>query len=325
MVSLLLLALGQQALAQRTLYFDDLDLSPYPDNMSFTCCVEENGRRILDCEVAAFDQDGNLRGSYYSDPNGIVFLMVQGKANEGVIHFKVVTGYGTDEDPYVIRDINEIYHFFLNDILGEYLDPYVFTVGDVVSATPTAQLNEAGFATYSCGEDVKVKTPGVKAYRAEDKGEWIELTELNGYIPAGTGVLLYGEGVTEPIAFENPAAGDPVAEGLGSNCLQATTTATVPVIDKAGVTGTIWALGSGNAFQRYTRSAFLENRAFVVHEPTGNASEMRLVFADSEEQTTCIETLGAASFATRFDLSGRMSGQEGWQIRDRKIIITKKK
>jgi len=316
---LLCLFVPQQIVAQRTLYFDDVDENRYPDNMSFTCVVEENGSRILDCEVAAFDQDGVLRGSYYSDPTGVVFLMVQGEANEGVIHFKVVTGSGTDEDPYVIRDINETYNFFLNDIKGEYFDPYVFTVGELISASPITETNTAGFATYSCAEDVKIKTEGIKAYKAVISNECIVLTELNGYIPAGTGVLLYGEGVTDPIAFENPANNEQAADNLSDNCLQPTTTAGVAVVDKSTVSGTIWALSAENSFLKFTGSAFIANRAFLVYELAGNASEMRIVFSE-EGSATGLETKTGDKDSRAYDLLGRKAGKEGFQIKDGKII-----
>lgn len=125
-----ILAIYCEVNAVRPLVFDYTDLHKYPDNMSFTCVVEENGQRILDCEVAAFDENGELRGSYYSNDQGIVFLMVQGERDLGVLHFKVVTGDGDDKSEFTIRDINETYSFHYNDILGNPLNPFVFTVGN---------------------------------------------------------------------------------------------------------------------------------------------------------------------------------------------------
>lgn len=124
-----ILALCCEANAVRPLVFDYTDLHKYPDNMSFTCVVEENGQRILDCEVAAFDENDELRGSYYSNEQGIIYLMVQGERSLGVLHFKVVTGEGDDKSTFTIRDINETYNFHYNDILGDAVNPFVFTVG----------------------------------------------------------------------------------------------------------------------------------------------------------------------------------------------------
>lgn len=129
MALLFILALCCEANAVRPLVFDYTDLHKYPDNMSFTCVVEENGQRILDCEVAAFDENDELRGSYYSNEQGIVYLMVQGERSLGVLHFKVVTGEGDDKSTFTIRDINETYNFHYNDILGDAVNPFVFTVG----------------------------------------------------------------------------------------------------------------------------------------------------------------------------------------------------
>lgn len=312
------LALFQQVDAQRTLYFGNVDESLYPDNMSFTCVVEESGNRILDCEIAAFDENDNLRGCYFSDAQGIIFLMVHGKNTEGVIHFKVVTGQGTDSDPYVVRDINETYHFFLNDIKGEYYNPYVFTVG---TEAPSATLNTCGFATFSCAEDVKIKTEGVKAYKAVVSGECITLSELNGYIPAGSGVLLYGEGVEEAVAFEKPDDEDSAADNLTDNELQATTVSANAVVDINSISGTIWALGSNNSFLRYIGTEFAANKAFLVHEPASDASEMHIVFNDEDNNATAIEGITEKPGFPSFDLWGRSTKEEGLLIREGKIVF----
>lgn len=115
--------------AGRPLVFANTDLHKYPDNMSFTCIVQENGQRIMNCEVAAFDENDELRGSYYTNDQGIVYLMVQGERTLGTLHFKVVTGEGDDTSTFTIRDINETHGFRYNDILGDAVNPFVFTVG----------------------------------------------------------------------------------------------------------------------------------------------------------------------------------------------------
>ncbi len=128
---LLGLLLASYAQSSRTQYFTGTDLTKYSDNMGITCVVKLNGVTVADCELAAFDSNGELRGSALSDPSdgGIIYLTIQGEGRTEVLHFKVVTGTST------VNTINETYTFAANAMVGTYDSPYEFTfdssVGDV--------------------------------------------------------------------------------------------------------------------------------------------------------------------------------------------------
>ncbi|GEM_PF-6758513 len=158
--------------------------------------------------------------------------------------------------------------------------------------------NEAGLSTYSSTIDVAVPT-GVQAFKAVaiscDK---IVLTELNGYIPAGTGVILrYGEGMNR-VEFEAPITGAEAADVTG-NLLQATTTAAKAIVDRPS--GTIFALGSQNAFQRYEGN-LIANRAFLVVDGTAGA-KVQILFDDD---ATFINTVSGSSGDGKYMENGRL-------------------
>lgn len=316
--------MSQQAFAGRTLYFYDEDaLDYYSDNMSFTCVVEENGERIMDCEVAAFDENGGYRGSVASRvSDGILFLMVAGTEMGDKIHFKLVTGDGTTASPYVVRDLNETYYYVTNDVIGSKSNPYVFTVGET-AVSPAVTLNGGSFATYSSNVDVKIATEGVKAYKAAIGEGQITLTELNGYIPAGTGVLLHKANSTEAVEFEAPAASDAAASNLVGNVLRPTTTATKALVDISTIGGTIWALSATNSFKKYSGTFFSVNRAFLVYEMPSNTAEMRIVFGDEEGNETALQSIETATNAKIYDLNGRQSTAKGLVIMNDKVVFTK--
>lgn len=163
------LAPTNPATAGRPLLFANTDLHKYPDNMSFTCVVQENGQRIMNCEVAAFDENEELRGSYYTNDQGIVFLMVQGERTLGTLHFKVVTGDGDDTSTFTIRDINETHQFRYNDILGDPLNPFVFTVGnDDIATSITSPSQGAGGSFYNLAGQ-RISTPSKGLYIVNGK------------------------------------------------------------------------------------------------------------------------------------------------------------
>lgn len=126
---------------------------------------------------------------------------------------------------------------------------------------PTVNLNDAGYATYSNQYDVAIATSGVTAYKAAVGDETITLTPLNGYIPAGTGVLLYGATADKLVEFVEPAAGATAANVTG-NALKATTKSDGTLVTKEANS---WALGDGNKFLTFTGSAYIHNRAYLVH------------------------------------------------------------
>lgn len=167
-------------------------------------------------------------------------------------------------------------------------------------------LNSEGYATFSAKDASFIATEGVTAYKAAVDGEVITLTALKGNIPAGTGVLLYGEGKTGakvnlPIATSGETA------NVEGNDMKATTHSDGSLAAKEDNS---WVLGDANLFLRYTGNAFIHNRAYIVHEQASSAKAMRIVFADGE--TTGLDNVG-----------GMTSAREGKFLENGNIVIVK--
>lgn len=161
-------------------------------------------------------------------------------------------------------------------------------------------LNDAGYATFSCKRNVNVS--GVEAYKAAVEGETITLTKLEGYIPAGNGVLFYSEDPEAEANLSLATSGD--AADVTGNDLKATTKADGTL---ATLEANSWALGTGNQFLSYTGDAFIHNRAYLVHEKPAN-SVMRIVFA--EGVTTAID-----------NVVSKTSAREGKFLENGNIVI----
>ena len=134
-------------------------------------------------------------------------------------------------------------------------------------------LNEAGYATFSAKDASFIATAGITAYKAAVDGELITLTELNGNIPGGTGVILYGE--TAGTKVDLPVATSGTAADVTGNVLLATT---LDDGSLAEMESNVWALGAGKQFLQYTGAAFAPNRAYLVHTQAASAKAMRIVF-----------------------------------------------
>jgi len=160
-----------------------------------------------------------------------------------------------------------------------------------LASTPSVKLNASGFATYSTYFNAHIETSGVKAYKAKVSGTTITLTELDGDIPAGTGVLLYGEGKgSTSVSFTASAT---AADVTGNDLMP--TTITPCVIEAMPATGFNYAL-SGNEFKKFTGASFIHNRAFLNLDTDysaggGSVKGMNIVFADDEE--TAISNVNA--------------------------------
>lgn len=187
-----------------------------------------------------------------------------------------------------------------------------------------SELNSAGYGTFSAATDMAILTPGVKVYKAAVSGNDIVLTQLDGFIPAGTGVLLYGEGMAnEEVEFVAPTATATSAD-ISGNSLLPTTIATADIVAKpANVT--VWALDDANNFLKYTGSSFAANRAYIVRDVENGAKSMRITFVDNE--TTAISEIVNAKLSngTSYNLSGQRvtSSAKGIIIRDGKKYINK--
>lgn len=123
----------------RSLKYDSTDFNKYSDNMTMTCVVRLDGTPLLDCEVAAFDAEGELRGAMLSDADdeGRMYLAVQGDTADEPIAFRVV--YATDTDvPCFVTTV-----FRKGAIAGTYNDPFVIDVSAEVSITDVTHLVDA--------------------------------------------------------------------------------------------------------------------------------------------------------------------------------------
>ena len=178
-----------------------------------------------------------------------------------------------------------------------------------------AVLNAGGYATFSYAEDVTIATEGVKAYKAAVSGDVITLTELEGDIPAGTGVLLFSESLSDADLELGAATG--VAADVTGNALMPTTLADGSLAVKTS--DDVYALGADNQFLHYTGSAFVPNRAYLIY--TGSAARLTVEFEDA----TGIRTIAnEAQRAAVIDLLGRQTDREqGLQIRGGKVIMVK--
>lgn len=165
------------------------------------------------------------------------------------------------------------------------------------------KLNEAGYATFSAKDASFIATEGITAYKAAVDGELITLTALEGNIPAGTGVILYGE--TPKTKVDLPVATSGSDADVTSNALEATTKADGSL---ATMVANAWALGPGKQFLQYEGTAFVHNRAYLIHEKTAGAKALSFVF---ENEATGI---GAATSE---------KSREGKIIENGSIVIVK--
>lgn len=170
---------------------------------------------------------------------------------------------------------------------------------------PTVTLNSAGYATFSSNvaTNIAASNVNVKAYKASVEGETITLTQLTGYIPAGTGVVLYGETPGAKVEFVAATSGTPA--DVTGNCLKATTQADGKL---AEVEANSWALGNENMFLAYTGNTYFYCRAYLVHEKSAE-SKMRIVFAD--------ETNGIVNAAIE------TAARNGKLLENGKVVIVK--
>ena len=116
----------------RSLYFSGTDMHKYNGTMTVMARVTQNGSVLADCELAAFDASGELRGSAVSHPDdgGIIFLTIQGDTSGAELHFLVV--HGSDGENRIITDANETLVFVVDQTLGSYTSPQAFSITTVL-------------------------------------------------------------------------------------------------------------------------------------------------------------------------------------------------
>ncbi|MBQ9357666.1 MAG: hypothetical protein IJT98_10330, partial [Prevotella sp.] len=195
--------------------------------------------------------------------------------------------------------------------------PKSMTIVYPAVASTTISLNSNGYATYSASYDFEVS--GAKAYTAtlDFDSETITCTEItDGKVPAGTGVLLFGDGGAEMTI--TPTTG---VAALTNNDLKATTLANGSVATMGS--NTYYVL-NGDTFGKYTGSAFAANKAYFEVEAGSPARAFNIVFND---ETTGISTINRSSLTADdyYNLNGQRISQpaKGLYIVNGKKIVVK--
>ncbi len=164
-----------------------------------------------------------------------------------------------------------------------------YTVSKISVKSP--QLNASGYATFSFPFNVVVS--GVEAYTATlDTGnKTITCTKItDGKVPAGTGVLLYGDANAVVTLTKLDVAPD----ALTGNDLIGTTQADGSLKAKDG-SKTQYVL-SGDTFKKFTGSAFTAGKAYFETETAVSAPSFDIVFTDNN--TTAIQQVGTTGKPT---------------------------
>ena len=193
---------------------------------------------------------------------------------------------GNQNTYYLFEEQPAVKYKSVDDIMNACL--YVTGVTDPVVSVPLTDgakltvrfddfvrvsLNNAGYATFSAKDASFIATAGITAYKAAVYGEIITLTALEGNIPAGTGVMLYGETPNAKVDLPVATSGD--AADVTGNDMKPTT---LPDGSLAGTESNVWALGAGSQFLQYKGTTFIHNRAYLVHEKAASAKAMSIVF-----------------------------------------------
>lgn len=185
-----------------------------------------------------------------------------------------------------------------------------------ITFTPT--LNTAGYSTFSSNENIQVT--GANAYTAvlDYENETITCTKIaDGKIPAGNGVILFGDG-TEPVVFTTIGS----APALGENDLKATTLADGSLASKSE--NTYYVL-NGSTFKKYTGAAFGAGKAYF--EVSGDEVLSRSFTMVFENEATGISDVRSKIEDVRgfYDLQGRRVAQpaKGLYIENGKKVIIK--
>ncbi len=151
----------------------------------------------------------------------------------------------------------------------------------------SVKIGTNGYSTLYLGKAVVIPS-GVKAYTGELNGDYLNLTELSGTVPANTGVVLMGEeGETAKfyLSAQNPAA---VEGNALTGCLIATERETYLAANCPG--GSIYALATideETAFYTYTGTNLPANKAFLALPAAQNAPKVRIMQGE-----TAIEQMG---------------------------------
>lgn len=136
-------------------------------------------------------------------------------------------------------------------------------------------LNGSGYGTMSYGGNVKVT--GADAYKAElnTSAKTITCTKIaDGKVPAGAGVLLYGDAQAKVVL-------EPISESLGElagNDLIGTTKADGSLMAKDA--GKYQYVLSGETFKHFTGTAFTPGKAYFETDAAVSAPNFNIEFSD---------------------------------------------
>lgn len=182
--------------------------------------------------------------------------------------------------------------------------------------TTTISLNASGYATFSAGYDFEVS--GAKAYTAtlDFENSKITCAEItSGQVPAGAGVLLYGDPNAEVTLTPITSAA-----ALGSNDLKGTTQANGTLATKGSDN---YYVLSGDTFKKFTGDAFGANKAYFEVAAGATPARLAIVFDD---ETTGIKSVSNGQSTMNnvvYDLQGRRVAQptKGLYIVNGKKVI----
>ena len=183
----------------------------------------------------------------------------------------------------------------------------------------TVTLNDKGYATYSTYYDVEVS--GADAYTAalDFDNATITCTKItDGKVPAGAGVLLFGDASAEVTL--TPTTG---AAALSGNNLKGTTQADGTLAEKGS---NDYYVLSGDTFKKFTGNAFTANKAyFEVASGVVQARAFSIVFGDESTGISQIETETKSMDGSVYNLSGQRVSQpvKGLYIVNGKKVLVK--
>lgn len=238
--------------------------------------------------------ESSTRAPRYANVNGTRSDVSSNGSNGGVVTCSPINVAGGD---VVIR--GEQYNSDKNNYTDNQIR--VFEIVFTPAAATTINLNGKGYATYSNYYDVAVS--GAKVYTAELDFNNAKITcheVSSGKVPAGQGVLLYGDANAEVTLTPTTGAGD-----LTNNQLHATTLADGTLVSKESED--CYSL-SGDTFKKYTGESFVANKAYfeVLSSGSYSARSFTIEFVDGG-YATAIDGVSAAerSADSVYDLQGR--------------------
>lgn len=213
-----------------------------------------------------------------------------------------VSIYDKQEDEWI--DCSAAYPFTIDGSLcNSYLNNRFYFFYNVATLY-TVNLNSYGMATFSAAERTVVPA-GLKAYAAGNlSGTELTLTEVaseGDYIPANTGVLLYGEQSGNPYTLTIDA-GD--AAAFAGNKFHAATEWTASLEN-------VYIL-HGNELWQYTGSEFAANKAYLqIEMPAGTSYAPKRISMHFDAATGVEDAQGDKVQCTKFVENGQVLIRRG--------------